>query len=235
MKTSVDSHRLLPPHFVFSPGFRVFNWFGRSNAKGSSREGCARVLVLGAVGRRQKKGAPATGSGISGWVHTNHEEGCSRFMKMGASVHENEEYGLKALQGMNDRIMYLPLGIVDEGILIEKEIIGSSIGEEEEGRAEFGESRKLKDHQEATAPVLSQKRFTGSLILGTTPRSLMNSLSHIASFDASLAAMYSDSQVDSATVSCLELFQDTAPPFNKNTQPDCERASSRSVWKLASV
>ncbi|KAL4572775.1 hypothetical protein LXL04_019559 [Taraxacum kok-saghyz] len=87
----------------------------------------------------------------------------------------------------------------------------------------------------ATAPVLSQKSFTGSLILGTTPRSLMNSLSHIASFDASLAAMYSDSQVDSATVSCLELFQDTAPPFNKNTQPDCERASSRSVWKLASV
>ncbi|KAL4591651.1 hypothetical protein LXL04_004621 [Taraxacum kok-saghyz] len=25
-------------------------------------------------------------------VHTNHEEDCSRFMNMGVSVHENEEY-----------------------------------------------------------------------------------------------------------------------------------------------
>nr|KAJ0189736.1 hypothetical protein LSAT_V11C800408040 [Lactuca sativa] len=48
---------------------------------------------------------------------------------------------------------------------------------------------------------------------GTTPRSPMKFFNHIASFDASLAAMYSDSHVESTTVSCLELFQVTAPPF----------------------
>ena len=40
------------------------------------------------------------------------------------------------------------------------------------------------------------------------------------SFAASEAAMYSASIVESATVSCLELFQLTAPPFTLNTKPD---------------
>ena len=34
------------------------------------------------------------------------------------------------------------------------------------------------------------------------------------------AAMYSASVVESATVSCLELFQLTAQPFTLNTKPD---------------
>src|SRR5688572_20935749 len=55
------------------------------------------------------------------------------------------------------------------------------------------------------------------------------------SFAASEAAMYSVSVVESATVSCLELFQLTAPPFSMNTNPDCDFESSLSVWKLASV
>jgi hypothetical protein len=75
----------------------------------------------------------------------------------------------------------------------------------------------------------------GSLIVGTTPRSPIKFCNHVASLAASEAAMYSDSQVDSATIGYLELFHVTAPPFNRNTQPDCEQLSSTSVWKLASV
>jgi hypothetical protein len=52
---------------------------------------------------------------------------------------------------------------------------------------------------------------------------------------ASEAAMYSASVVESATVSCLELFQLTAPPLIVNTKPDWDFESSLSVWKLASV
>src|SRR5688572_2105494 len=48
-------------------------------------------------------------------------------------------------------------------------------------------------------------------------------------------AMYSASVVESATVSCLKLFQLTAPPFSVNTNPDYDFESSLSVWKLASV
>ena len=39
-------------------------------------------------------------------------------------------------------------------------------------------------------------------------------------FAASEAAMYSASIVESTNVSCLELFQLTAPPFTLNTKPD---------------
>ena len=87
----------------------------------------------------------------------------------------------------------------------------------------------------ATALSLSQKISIGSLIAGTTPRSPMKFFSHIASFAASLAAIYSHSQVESAIVSCLELFQEIAPPFRVKTQPDWERKLSLSVWKLASL
>ena len=55
------------------------------------------------------------------------------------------------------------------------------------------------------------------LQLGTTPSSLTNFFIQTASLAASEAAMYSDSVVESAVVSCLELFQLTAPPFNVNT------------------
>jgi len=70
---------------------------------------------------------------------------------------------------------------------------------------------------------------------GTTPSSPMNFLSHIASFAASCAAMYSASVVESAMVLCLALFQLTAPPLRQKTNPDCDLKSSLSVWKLASV
>ena len=43
---------------------------------------------------------------------------------------------------------------------------------------------------------------------------------HIASFDALLDSMYSDLHVESATVSCLELFQVISSPLRVNTQPD---------------
>src|SRR3954471_12783033 len=55
------------------------------------------------------------------------------------------------------------------------------------------------------------------------------------SFAASDATIYSASVVESATVSCFELFQLTAPPFRQNKLPDCDLESSLSVWKLASV
>jgi hypothetical protein len=51
----------------------------------------------------------------------------------------------------------------------------------------------------------------------------MNFLIQISYFAASNAAMYSASIVESATVSCLELFQLTAPPFRQNTQIDSDR------------
>ncbi|KAL0291900.1 UNVERIFIED_CONTAM: hypothetical protein Sradi_7009300 [Sesamum radiatum] len=56
-----------------------------------------------------------------------------------------------------------------------------------------------------------------------------------ASFAASEAAMYSASLVESAMVSCLELFQATTPPLSLNTKPDWDLASSSSDWKLASL
>ncbi|KAK2456386.1 hypothetical protein QL285_003757 [Trifolium repens] len=72
-------------------------------------------------------------------------------------------------------------------------------------------------------------------MLGTTSSSVMNFLIQTASFAALEAAIYSASVVESATVSCFELFQLTAPPFRKNTKPDCDLKSSLSVWKLASM
>jgi hypothetical protein len=71
--------------------------------------------------------------------------------------------------------------------------------------------------------------------LGSTPSSIRNFLIQTPSFAASKATMYSASIVESATVSCLELFQLTAPPFIVNTIPDCDFESSLSVWKLASL
>ena len=81
-------------------------------------------------------------------------------------------------------------------------------------------TRGLGGFGKATTLTLSQKISIGSWIEGTTPRSPMKFFNHTAALDASQAAIYSDSQVESATVSCFELFHDTAPPFNKNTQPD---------------
>src|SRR6266542_1070967 len=87
----------------------------------------------------------------------------------------------------------------------------------------------------AMAPLLSQQRFTGHPALGTTPSSIMNFLIQTTSFAASEAAIYSASVVESATVDCLELFQQIAPPLRQNTNPDCDLESSLLVWKLASV
>ena len=50
----------------------------------------------------------------------------------------------------------------------------------------------------------------------------MKFFNHIATFDILLAAMYSDSHVESATISCLELFQVIDPPFRVKTQLDWE-------------
>ena len=71
--------------------------------------------------------------------------------------------------------------------------------------------------------VLLEKEL---LALGTIPRSEMNFLIQTASFAALDAAIYSASVVESATVSCFELFQLTAPPFKQNTYPDCDLKSS---------
>ena len=58
----------------------------------------------------------------------------------------------------------------------------------------------------AIALLLSQKRFTGFIMLGTTPSSKMNFLIQTASLAASDAAIYSASVVEFATVLCFELF-----------------------------
>ena len=79
------------------------------------------------------------------------------------------------------------------------------------------------------------KKFIGPDALGITPRSDMNSFIQTPSFAASEVAMYSASHVDPATMLCLELYQLTAPPFNKNTYPVYDSESSGSVPKLAST
>src|SRR4051812_11909608 len=78
-------------------------------------------------------------------------------------------------------------------------------------------------------------RSVCSSALGTTPSSVMNSFIHIASCEASEAAMYSDSVEDLATTLCVALLQLTAAPFKINTYPDCDLESSGSVFQLASV
>src|SRR3954470_12094814 len=87
----------------------------------------------------------------------------------------------------------------------------------------------------AMAPMLSQYIDIGSSALRTTPSSVMNSFIHIASCEASEAAMYSDSVEDLATTLCFALLQLTAAPFKINTYPDCYLESSGSVFQLASV
>src|SRR4051794_26206261 len=52
-----------------------------------------------------------------------------------------------------------------------------------------------------------------------TPSSMTKLFSQCASFDASQAAIYSDSIVDWATTDCLPLLQLITPPFNINTTP----------------
>src|ERR1044071_9633381 len=54
-------------------------------------------------------------------------------------------------------------------------------------------------------------------------------------FDASQAAIYSDSIVDWVTTDCLLLLQLIAPPFNINTYPVWDFESSGSVLRLAST
>ncbi|KAL0287952.1 UNVERIFIED_CONTAM: hypothetical protein Sradi_7113600 [Sesamum radiatum] len=53
-----------------------------------------------------------------------------------------------------------------------------------------------------------------------------------ASLVAFEAVMFSASVVESAVVSCLEVFQATTPPSSLNTKPDLDLASSSSDWKL---
>ncbi|KAJ9547421.1 hypothetical protein OSB04_019964 [Centaurea solstitialis] len=68
-------------------------------------------------------------------------------------------------------------------------------------------------------PLLDRLRISrifkteSSGILATTLRSVIKFLSQTASFAASKAAMYSASVVESAIVSCFELFHEIAPPF----------------------
>src|SRR3954464_2895235 len=85
------------------------------------------------------------------------------------------------------------------------------------------------------APMLSQLIDIGSSALGTTPSSVMNSFIHIASCEASEAAMYSDSGQDLATTLCFALLHLTAAPPKTNTYPECDLESSGSVFQLASV
>src|SRR5687767_15502192 len=84
-------------------------------------------------------------------------------------------------------------------------------------------------------PIVITVEINGLDAFGNTPSSMRKFLIQTPSFTASEVAMYSASVVESATVSWLELFQLTAPPFSVNTNPDCDFESSLSVWKLASV
>nr|GFB96209.1 hypothetical protein [Tanacetum cinerariifolium] len=69
----------------------------------------------------------------------------------------------------------------------------------------------------AIAPVLSQYILMGSLVVGTTPSTEMNFLTHTASLEASKAAIYSAFADEVANMLCLALFQSTAPSFKTNT------------------
>ncbi|KAJ9545013.1 hypothetical protein OSB04_024720 [Centaurea solstitialis] len=69
---------------------------------------------------------------------------------------------------------------------------------------------------------MSRLMMLSRLILATTLRSVIKFLSQTASFAASEAAMYSASVVESAIVSCFELFHEIAPPFRVKTYPDCD-------------
>src|SRR5581483_7064104 len=84
------------------------------------------------------------------------------------------------------------------------------------------------------APELSQNISIGLEILATTLKSERKFLSQTASFAALDAAMYSTSVVESAIVSCFELFHEIVPPLRVKTYLDCDLKSSLSVWKLAS-
>src|SRR3954465_11152598 len=75
----------------------------------------------------------------------------------------------------------------------------------------------------------------GAVQLGKTPSSITNFFIHSGSFDASQAAIYSDSIVDWATTDCLPLLQLIAPPFNMKTYPVWDFESSRSKSRLAST
>src|SRR5438067_13747662 len=75
----------------------------------------------------------------------------------------------------------------------------------------------------------------GRAQLGTTPNSWTKFFIQTPSLAASVAAMYSASVVESATVACLFDFQVTAPPLSKITYPDVDLKSSTSDWKLESV
>ena len=68
----------------------------------------------------------------------------------------------------------------------------------------------------AIAPLLSQYNKMGSAMVGTTSSLVMNFLIQTASLAAFEAAIYSASVVESVVVTCLELFQLTAPPFKVN-------------------
>src|SRR3954465_13953547 len=85
------------------------------------------------------------------------------------------------------------------------------------------------------APVFSQKIPTWSVQLGKTPSSITNFFSQCALFDASQAAIYSDSIKDWETTDCLPLLQLIAPPFNMKTYPVWDFESSRSEPRLAST
>ena len=65
-------------------------------------------------------------------------------------------------------------------------------------------------------------------------RSLITCRSHTASWVAKHSAMYSDSEVDRATVGCFLLVQLVAPPDITNTFPEVDRRSSESKAQSAS-
>lgn len=84
------------------------------------------------------------------------------------------------------------------------------------------------------APLLSQYRSTPLYARNYTKFSneLLNPNPFLCSSEA---ARYSASVVESATVLCFKLFQLIAHPFRRKTNPDWDRKSSLSIWKLAST
>ena len=83
----------------------------------------------------------------------------------------------------------------------------------------------------AIAPLLSQWIVMGDSIEGTTPSSWMNLRIHTTS----LVAIYSDSVVESAVVSCLQLLQLIAPFPRVKINLEIDFLSSISDWKSESV
>ena len=76
--------------------------------------------------------------------------------------------------------------------------------------------------------ALSLSHRSGDGFVFSIPNSYSRRRSHITSLDESLAAMYSDSIVERATIGCRRLYHVMAAPLRTNINPEVDRLVSES-------